>query len=135
MKSIEQPKVYLIAKTQLVREGLEDYLNDIGNPDWQPDAEVSDGENLVEAAGRMCYGNTSGRRLRPGFLRRIPRHPAANPDFRYHSNSLQDPRGPTGFLRSGRLWVVLCFSWMLLFLFPVCPVKADGLLRDCQGSE
>ncbi|MBS3757190.1 MAG: FAD-dependent thymidylate synthase [Desulfobacterales bacterium] len=55
MKSIEQPKVYLIAKTQLVREGLEDYLNDIGNPDWQPDAEVSDGENLVEAAGRMCY--------------------------------------------------------------------------------
>jgi len=55
MKSIEQPKVYLIAKTQLVREGLENYLNDIGNPDWRPDAEVSDGENLVEAAGRMCY--------------------------------------------------------------------------------
>jgi thymidylate synthase (FAD) len=55
MKIIEQPKVYLVAKTQLVQEGLYAYLNDIGNPDWEPEPGVSDGENLVEAAGRMCY--------------------------------------------------------------------------------
>ncbi len=55
MRSIEEPKVYLVAKTQLVREGLENYLNDIGNPDWRPDVDVSDAENLIEAAGRMCY--------------------------------------------------------------------------------
>jgi len=55
MKIIEQPKVYLVAKTQLVQEGLDAYLNDIGNPDWEPEPGVSDGENLVEAAGRMCY--------------------------------------------------------------------------------
>ena len=55
MKLIDQPKVYLVARTQLVREGLDAYLNDIGSPDWQPEAGVSDAENLVEAAGRMCY--------------------------------------------------------------------------------
>jgi thymidylate synthase (FAD) len=55
MKLIEQPKVYLVAKTQLVREGLASYLKDIGSPEWEADPGVSDGENLVEAAGRMCY--------------------------------------------------------------------------------
>ncbi|MDZ7830424.1 MAG: FAD-dependent thymidylate synthase [Desulfobacterales bacterium] len=55
MQIIEQPKVYLIAKTQLVREGLDAYLSDIGSPDWAPEPDVSDGENLAEAAGRMCY--------------------------------------------------------------------------------
>jgi len=55
MKIIEHPKVYLVAKTQLMPEGLDAYLNDIGNPDWEPEPGVSDGENLVEAAGRMCY--------------------------------------------------------------------------------
>ncbi len=55
MKEIRQPKVYLVAKTQLVRQGLEEYLKDIGSPDWEPDPDVSDGENLAEAAGRMCY--------------------------------------------------------------------------------
>jgi len=55
MKTINLPKVYLIAKTALCGNGLSEYLKDIGNPDWAPDNEVSDGENLIEAAGRMCY--------------------------------------------------------------------------------
>ncbi|MFO7838468.1 MAG: FAD-dependent thymidylate synthase [Desulfosalsimonadaceae bacterium] len=55
MKPIEEPGVYLVAKTQLVHEGLDAYLRDIGSPDWEPDGSVSDGENLAEAAGRMCY--------------------------------------------------------------------------------
>jgi len=55
MKIIDQPKAYLVAKTQLVRDGLDAYLKDIGSPDWQPENGVSDAENLVEAAGRMCY--------------------------------------------------------------------------------
>jgi thymidylate synthase (FAD) len=55
MRIIDQPKAYLVAKTQLVAEGLAAYLKDIGSPDWQPDPGVSDGENLIEAAGRMCY--------------------------------------------------------------------------------
>jgi thymidylate synthase (FAD) len=55
MKPIDAPKVYLLAKTQLVHEGLASYLEDIGGPDWRADPSVSDGENLVEAAGRVCY--------------------------------------------------------------------------------
>jgi thymidylate synthase (FAD) len=55
MRQIDTPKVYLVAKTALVTEGLNAYLNDIGGPDWKIDPEVSDGENLIEAAGRMCY--------------------------------------------------------------------------------
>lgn len=49
-----EPKVYLLAKTSLC-SGLKDYLEDIGSPAWTPDPNVSDGENLIEAAGRMCY--------------------------------------------------------------------------------
>lgn len=55
MRIINEPQVYLVAKTQLVTEGLNAYLADIGNPDWHADPAVSDGENLIEAAGRMCY--------------------------------------------------------------------------------
>ncbi len=55
MRQIDHPRAYLVAKTTLVPEGLNAYLKDIGNPDWQADSSVSDGENLIEAAGRMCY--------------------------------------------------------------------------------
>ncbi len=49
-----KPEVFLVAKTELVEGGLEDYLQSIGSPDWAPNA-PSGGEALVEAAGRMCY--------------------------------------------------------------------------------
>jgi thymidylate synthase (FAD) len=55
MQFIEKPVVYLVAKTSLHSGGLSAYLEDIGSPQWQPDPEVSDAENLIEAAGRMCY--------------------------------------------------------------------------------
>ena len=55
MRTVESPTVYLVAKTQLC-EGIDEYLEDIGDPDWDSDQPgVSDGELLVEAAGRMCY--------------------------------------------------------------------------------
>ncbi len=55
MRTIDTPKVYLVGKTQLVPEGLDAFLRDIGAPEWTPDPDVSGGENLIEAAGRMCY--------------------------------------------------------------------------------
>lgn len=55
MHIIDQPKVYLVGKTSLCADGLAAYLADIGSPEWAPDPEVSGGENLIEAAGRMCY--------------------------------------------------------------------------------
>ncbi len=54
MKKVE-PKIFLVAQTTLVHGGLDMYLQDIGGPDWQPDPEASEGETLIEAAGRMCY--------------------------------------------------------------------------------
>jgi thymidylate synthase (FAD) len=61
MQLVDEPKVYLVAKTMLDREGLMQYLSDIGldvtpeNADWYPDPRTSDAENLIEAGGRMCY--------------------------------------------------------------------------------
>jgi thymidylate synthase (FAD) len=55
MKFIDEPRVYLVAKSALNTGGLSEYLRDIGSPAWTPDPEVSDAENLIEAAGRMCY--------------------------------------------------------------------------------
>lgn len=54
MKSVN-PKVYLVGKTELIHSGLDEYLRDIGGPDWHPHSKVSGGENIIEAFGRMCY--------------------------------------------------------------------------------
>lgn len=43
----------MVAQTMMA--DLEHYLMDIGSPEWKPDSEVSDAENLVEALGRVCY--------------------------------------------------------------------------------
>lgn len=57
MNRVEEPKVYLVAKTMLDRAGLGEYLADIGltEDDWFADPRVSDAENLLEIGGRMCY--------------------------------------------------------------------------------
>lgn len=47
------PTVFLISKTSDLE--ISKYLEAIGGPAWHPDEKVSDAENLVEAAGRMCY--------------------------------------------------------------------------------
>jgi len=49
------PKVELIAETKLSREGLEEYLNDIGATNYEIDDEISDLENLVMIGGKACY--------------------------------------------------------------------------------
>lgn len=57
MRIVTEPSVYLLARTGLDAEGLAAYLRSIGieEEDWFPDPRVSDAENLVEAAGRLCY--------------------------------------------------------------------------------
>lgn len=60
MKKTE-PKVYLIAETSLVKENLEKMLDEHGGKiarDWYEStnaAASSNGEYLIEVAGRMCY--------------------------------------------------------------------------------
>lgn len=55
MREITEPTVYLVAKTELVENGLDAFIRDIGGPDWKPDANLCGGEKLIEAAGRICY--------------------------------------------------------------------------------
>lgn len=49
-----EPKVFIIAQTQLNAVGVNAMLDYLGVPDWTTDAE-SDGEALMEIAGKMCY--------------------------------------------------------------------------------
>lgn len=59
MKIVGRPQVYLVARTALEEQGLDEYLTSIGlehdENDWFADPRVSDAENLLEAAGRLCY--------------------------------------------------------------------------------
>lgn len=55
MKKVKEPEIFLVGITKMVSSGIKDYLNSINNPNWKPDENVSDGENLIEMAGRMCY--------------------------------------------------------------------------------
>lgn len=48
------PRIYHLASTAIRKEGLQDYLDDIGAPEWETNA-PSDGELLMEVAGKGCY--------------------------------------------------------------------------------
>lgn len=60
MKVVE-PKVYLIAETKVLDDGLKNALRDVGGDiaiDWYnttSNTRKSDGEYLIEVAGRICY--------------------------------------------------------------------------------
>jgi thymidylate synthase (FAD) len=58
---IVEPKVYLLAQTSMdvkppkaFRGNLQKYLEDVGAVDWKT-TPASDGEVLIEVAGRLCY--------------------------------------------------------------------------------
>lgn len=51
---IVTPKAFIIGETKLVPEGFQEFLEEIGVPEWNTDAD-SDTEVIVEAAGKLCY--------------------------------------------------------------------------------
>ncbi len=53
MRTIE-PKVFLIAETRILEDGLESYLKEVGASDWSSNA-PTDAEKLIEVMGRLCY--------------------------------------------------------------------------------
>jgi thymidylate synthase (FAD) len=55
VRIIEEPDVFLIAHTDLDADNIEGYLVSIGDPEWRPDNNVEDGENLISFAGKACY--------------------------------------------------------------------------------
>lgn len=56
-----EPKVFLVGETRIIEDGLKDYLEHAGVPDWSTDA-PSDSERLSEVMGRLCY-----RSFEPGL--------------------------------------------------------------------
>jgi thymidylate synthase (FAD) len=74
MRLLKSPKVYLIARPQIVEEGLSLFLNEQGL-DWPTPTEgVSDAERLVEVAGRCCYmsfGNKAGSRTNAKYIQNL----------------------------------------------------------------
>ncbi|NIT04459.1 FAD-dependent thymidylate synthase [Candidatus Saccharibacteria bacterium] len=70
-----EPKVFLIGETRVVEEGLQDYLEHIGVPDWTSDA-PTDAERLIEVMGRLCY-----RSFGPGLNPNISRVREHNKDY------------------------------------------------------
>lgn len=47
-------KTFIIAQTEMVEEGLQEMLNELGVPDWET-AASSSCEKLTEVAGKLCY--------------------------------------------------------------------------------
>ncbi len=64
---ITTPRVHLLASTEMDQEGLQEYLDDIGAPEWETDA-TSGAETLTEVAGRSCY-RSFGTDLNPNVTR------------------------------------------------------------------
>lgn len=67
MGKVVEPKVFLIGESQVNREGLQDFLNHMGVPEWSSDA-PTDAELLTEVYGRSCY-KSFGTELNPNITR------------------------------------------------------------------
>lgn len=55
MRIVKKAKVYLVARPQIVEEGLEEFLKDNALHWPTPVKDVLDAERIVEVAGRCCY--------------------------------------------------------------------------------
>jgi thymidylate synthase (FAD) len=51
---VVKPKAFIIAETSVI-DGMQEFLTEIGAANWTNTQVVSDGEYLVEVAGRTCY--------------------------------------------------------------------------------
>jgi thymidylate synthase (FAD) len=52
------PKVFVIAESKINQAGLQDYLSELGVPEWKTDTDV-DAQILTEVAGKSCYKSFS----------------------------------------------------------------------------
>jgi len=74
MRILKSPKVYLIARPQIVEEGLNAFLEEQGLQWPTPIEGVTNAERLVEAAGRCCYmsfGKKAGSKSNAQYLQNL----------------------------------------------------------------
>ena len=68
MRLFYEPKVILLARPELIPEGVDELLAEYGMEpgDWKRGNFDTDGEGLVEVMGRLCYGSFGDRQGRIG---------------------------------------------------------------------
>lgn len=74
MRVLNSPKVYLIARPQVVKEGLDEFLQDHDFRWPTPTDGVKDAELLVEICGRQCYqsfGNKAGSKTNFRYIQNL----------------------------------------------------------------
>jgi thymidylate synthase (FAD) len=85
-----QPEVFLVARPQIDYEQVAAYLRDVGGESWLERLDrgdlASDGENLAEFAGKMCY-----RAWEPGLNANVRR--VRNDHQKYLENILSSAHG------------------------------------------
>lgn len=52
-----EPKVFLIGETRIQRQGLQEYLEEIGAPAWKSVGDPLDSEEITEIMSRGCYNS------------------------------------------------------------------------------
>lgn len=72
---IVEPKVFLVAATFILSSGVQDYLTEIGAPEWTSNAR-SDADMLAEIAGRLCY-----RSWKPGLNANVTKVREGNAEY------------------------------------------------------
>lgn len=83
---ILEPKVILLAQTTISEQGQFDLLNHIGAPEWYLHPRPSDGERLIEIAGRLCY-----KSFKPGLNKNVTKVREGNKE--YIGNILKQKHG------------------------------------------
>lgn len=74
MRILKAPKVYLIARPQIVEEGLNQFLKDEKLAWPTPTEGVKDAERLVEVSGRICYmsyGKKAGSKTNRKYIQNL----------------------------------------------------------------
>lgn len=82
---VVEPKSFIIAETGVI-DGMRDFLTEIGAENWTNTEVASDGEYLVEVAGRTCY-KSFGTELNRNLTR------VRNDHFEYIGNILNTKHG------------------------------------------
>lgn len=74
MKIVE-PQVFLVGKTEVLRKGIQDYLNAIGASEWDTDTREG-GQYLAEVYGRVCY-----KSFKPGLNPNVTKVREGNAEY------------------------------------------------------
>lgn len=102
---VVEPKIQLIAETGIDFDGISEFLHGIGAEGWSTSEYVSDGEFLVEVAGRTCYksfGTELNRNLTR--VRADHREYIGNILATHHGSVLEHATTTIGFIDVSRIF-------------------------------